>query len=46
MSQAPAIFLQHSISAGVIDELGRQASSGELIHRKAIKKASVERYRT
>ena len=32
--QSPAIFLQHSISEGVICGFGRQASTGELTHRQ------------
>jgi len=31
MLQRPAIFLQHSISARVMEEFGRQANRGEAI---------------
>jgi hypothetical protein len=42
MLQSPAIFLQHSISEGVICVLGRQASAGVPIHRKSKPAATME----
>jgi hypothetical protein len=41
-SQFPTIFLQHSISAAVIPELGRQASSGAVAVRRAMQSAKVQ----
>jgi hypothetical protein len=41
ISQFPAIFLQHSISAGVIPESRKQASSGDVATRSATKIAMV-----
>ena len=42
MLQSPAIFLQHSISEGVICVLGRQASAGVPIQRKSKPSATME----
>jgi hypothetical protein len=41
LSQFPAIFLQHSISAGVIAELVGKRSSGDIAVRRATKRAKA-----
>jgi len=43
MSQFPAIFLQHSISAGVIDEFGKQAKDGKAASKQTRKNPIAER---
>ena len=43
ISQLPAIFLQHSISAGVIDEFGRQAKEDEAASRQPSMNPMAER---
>ena len=45
MWQSPAIFLQHSISEGVIWGLGRQASAGVPTHRQSKPNATMKRSR-
>jgi hypothetical protein len=44
MLQFPAIFLQHSISDGVICAFGRHASAGMAVHTKSKPNASIERH--
>jgi hypothetical protein len=46
MWQSPAIFLQHSISDFVIDEVGMQARAGVAIHTETSMKHKMARHFT